>query len=120
MLKITKLLEVLIATQKEINKSIKELKEDIKPQWDEISISADKISCISTELSNFETNIYTKEETVKAINKECDYREKYEECKEENYALLELIEKYCQYKDKYEVIDLFEKIDDKYLIERRK
>ncbi len=119
MLKITKLLEVLIATQKEINKSIKELKEDIKPQWDEISINADKISCVSTELSKLETNIYTKEETVKAINKECDYREKYEECKEENYALLELIEKYCKYDNKYKALDMFEEINDRYLVEKR-
>lgn len=119
MLKITKLLEVLIATQKEINKSIKELREDIKPQWNEISISADKISCISTELSKLETNIYTKEETVKAINKECDYREKYEECKEENYALLELIEKYCKCDNKYKALDMFEEINDRYLVEKR-
>lgn len=119
MLKITKLLEVLIATQKEINKSIKELREDIKPQWNEISISADKITCISTKLSDLETNIYTKDETVKAINKECDYREKYEECKEENYALLELIEKYCKYDNKYKMLDMFEEINDRYLVEKR-
>lgn len=119
MLKTTKLLEVLIATQKEINKSIKELKEDIKPQWNKISISADKISCISTKLSDLETNIYTKEETVKAINKECDYREKHEKCKEENYALLELIEKYCKYDNKYKMLDMFEEINDRYLVEKR-
>ena len=43
MLKITKLLELLIATQKEINKSIKELKEDIKPKWTTISTNTDFI-----------------------------------------------------------------------------
>ena len=119
MLRITKLLESLIETQKEINRSIKELKEDIKPKFDTISISADRITCISDSLSKLENNIYTKEDTIKAINKECDYRKEYEECKDENYALLELIEKYCKYDNKYKVLDIFEEINSKYLIEKR-
>lgn len=119
MLKITKLLEVLIATQKEINESIKELKEDIKPQWDKISTNADGIRIINNQLNNLETNVYTKEETVKTINKEYDYRESYNECKDENYALLKLIEKYCKYKDKYQVIDLFNEIEKEYLVETK-
>lgn len=119
MLRITKLLELLIATQKEINRSIKELREDIKPKFDTISISADRINCISDSLSKLENNIYTKEETVKKINKEYDYRQKYEECKDENYALLELIEKYCKYDNKYKVLDIFEEINSKYLVKKR-
>lgn len=119
MLRITKLLELLIATQKEINKSIKDLREDIKPKFDTISISTNKINCISDSLSELESNIYTKDETIEAINKECDYRKEYEECKDKNYALLELIEKYCKYDNKYKVLDIFEEINSKYLIEKR-
>lgn len=119
MFKITKSLELLITTQKEINKSIKDLREDLKPQWDKITIDSKEISIINNQLANLESNIYTKEETVKTINKEYDYRKEYEECKEENYALLELIEKYCKYDNKYKVLDIFEEINSKYLIEKR-
>lgn len=119
MLKIKKLLEAFIATQKEINKSIKELKEDIKPKWDRITTNTDKIFSVSNTLTNLESNVYTKEETVKAINKEYDYRKEYEVCKDENYALLELIEKYCKYDNKYEVLDIFTEIDNEYLVEKR-
>ena len=119
MLRITKLLESLIATQKEINRSIKELREDIKPQLNKITIDSNKISIIDNQLANLESNVYTKEETVKTINKEYDYREEYEECKDENYALLELIEKYCKYDNKYKVLDLFKEINDKYIVDKR-
>ena len=119
MFKITKSLELLIATQKEINKSIKDLREDLKPQWDEITMNSNRISIINNQLANLESNVYTKEETVKTINKEYDYREEYEECKDENYALLELIEKYCKYNDKYKVLDLFKEINDKYIVDKR-
>lgn len=119
MLKITKLLKLLIATQKEINKSIKELKEDIKPKWTTISTNTDRIISISSTLNDLQSNVYTKEETIKTINKEYDYRKEYEECKDENYALLELIEKYCKYDNKYRVIDLFKEIDNQYLVDKR-
>lgn len=119
MFKIAKLLENLIATQKEINKSIKELKEDVKSKFETISINTDRISCISANLSKLESNIYSKEETVKAINKEYNYRKEYEECKDENYVLLELIERYCKYDDKYKVLDIFKEISEKYLVEKR-
>lgn len=119
MFKIIKSLEILIATQKEINKSIKDLRADLKPQWDKIAIDSNEISIINNQLSNIESNIYTKEETVKTINKEYNYRKEYEECKDENYALLELIEKYCKYNDKYKVLDLFKEINDKYIVDKR-
>ena len=96
-----------------------ELKEDIKPKFDTISINTDRISCISDNFSKLESSIYSKEETVKAINKEYDYRKEYEECKDENYDLLELIEKYCKYDNKYKVLDIFKEISEKYLVERR-
>ena len=119
MFKIIKSLELLIATQKEINRSIKGLREDLKPQLNNITINANETFRISNKLSDLESNIYTKEETVKAINREYDYREEYEECKDENYALLELIEKYCKYNDKYKVLDLFKEINNKYIVDKR-
>lgn len=118
-MKIKDLLKILIETQKQINKSIQELKQDMKPKFTTISINSDRISCISDNLSKLENNIYSKEETVKAINKEYDYRKEYEECKDENYYLLELIEKYCKYDDKYEMLNIFKEIDNKYLVEKR-
>ena len=120
MLKIKQLLQSLIEVQKQINKSIKELKEEIKPKPDNISINANKITgFISSNLEELKSNIYSKEETIKAFNKEYDYRKEYEECQDENNALLQLIEKYCKYNDKYEVLDLFKRIDNEYLIKKR-
>lgn len=119
MLKIKQLLQSLIEVQKQINKSIKELKEEISPQITMASTNFEKTNLVVDKLNRLETNVYSKEETVKAINKEYDYRKEYEECQDENNALLQLIEKYCKYNDKYEVLDLFKRIDNEYLIERR-
>lgn len=116
MLKITKLLELLIATQKEINRSLKELREDIKPKFDNISINANEINCISDKLNELRNNVYTQEDTIKAINKEYDYRKEYELCEDENNALLELIEEYCKYDDKYKVLELYREINSKYKV----
>lgn len=117
MLKIKELLKEFIETQKNINTSIKELRDDLKLQmstWATTTLKIDKLE------NCFETNVYTKEQTVEAINKEYDYRQMYETCEKENYALLRLIEKYCKYEDKYKVIDLFTTINAEYEIKRRK
>ena len=124
-MKIKELLKSLIETQKQINESLKGLKEDLKPKLEEIKINGERMtaSCNLTvgKLENYiESNLYTKEQTVEAINKEYDYRKEYETCEDENYALLQLIEKYCKYKDKYEVIDMFKQINKEYEIKRRK
>lgn len=116
MFKITKLLELLIATQKEINRSLKELREDVKPKFDNISMNANKINFVSDKLDDLRRNVYTQEETVKAINKEYDYRKEYELCEDENNALLELIEEYCKYDDKYKVLELYREINSKYKV----
>ena len=116
MLKIKELLQVLIETQKQINTSIKELKEDLKPKYQTLTTT---MSDISNWKSCIETNIYTKEQTIQTINKEYDYRKKYEECLEKNEPLLKLIENYCKYDDKYKVIDLFATIDAEYDIKRK-
>ena len=57
MFKITKSLELLIAIQKEINKSIKDLRTDLKPQWDEITMNSNRISIINNQLANLESNV---------------------------------------------------------------
>lgn len=122
MLKIKELLKSFIETQNQINESIKGLREDLKPKLDEIRITADKLntcSYIVDRLDNcIESNIYTKDGTIEAINKECDYREKYKECKQKNADLLHLIETYFKYDDKYEVLNIFDDIDRRYVVEK--
>lgn len=120
MFKISKILTALVESQNNINKNLleinKNMQETVAPKfresWKELTITANR-------LSEFETNIYTKEQTVETINKEYDYRKDYEKCKESNSALLEMIEQYFKYKDKYEVIQLFNKIDSKYIVDRQ-
>ena len=104
---------------------MKGVKEDLNPKLEEIKINGERMiaSCTLTvdKLENhIESNLYTKQQTVEAINKEYDYRKEYETCEDENYVLLQLIEKYCKYKDKYEVIDMFKQINKEYEIKRRK
>lgn len=116
MLKIKELLrelQVLVETQIQINKSLKDLKEGLNPAIKTISLNTDKIGYVTSCL---ETNIYTKEQTIETINKECDYRQKYAEYKSRNADLLEMIEKYCKYISKYEVLDIFDKLDKEYVL----
>lgn len=111
------LLKSLIETQKQINESLKGLKEDLKPHMSTWATA----TCRIDRLENcFETNVYTKEQTVEAINKEITYRQDYEVWKEEESDLVDLVEKYCKYNNKYEAIELFKKIDKEYEIKRRK
>lgn len=122
MLKIKELFKSFIETQNQINESLKGLREDLKPKLDEIRITADKLDTCSFTVnrldSYIESNIYTKDATVEAINKECDYREKYKECKQRNADLLHLIENYFKYEDKYEVLNIFDDIDRRYIVEK--
>lgn len=124
MLKIKELLKEFIETQKNINTSIKELREDLKPQIDTIKLNSDKLTTYGLTIDRLDncikTNIYTKEQTVETINKECDYRENFKECDEKNPDLLNLIESYCKFDNKYEIIDLFRKIDSQYEVKKRK
>ncbi len=122
MLKIKELFKSFIETQNQINESLKGLREDLKPKLDEIRITANKLDTCSLTVnrldSYIESNIYTKDATVEAINKECDYREKYKECKQKNADLLHLIETYFKYEDKYEVLNIFDDIDRRYVVEK--
>lgn len=120
MLKITKILTSLVESQKNINENLiklnKNIEESVKPKFNKIT---GDMFVIGNRLDNLETNIYTKEETVETINKEYDYRKEYEKCKENNSVLLGMIEQYFKYKDKYEVIQIFNKIDSEYIVDRQ-
>jgi hypothetical protein len=126
-MKISKIFTSLVETQKNINENLvklnKNIEEMVKPKLEKIDFDISKYATISNCFeefkSNVETNIYTKEQTLETINKEYDYRKEYEKCKESNTALLEMIEQYFKYKDKYEVIQLFNKIDSKYIVDRQ-
>jgi len=122
MLKIKELLKSFIETQNQINESLKGLREDLKPKLDEIKITADKLntcSFIVDRLDNcIESNVYTKDATIEAINKEYDYRKEYERCSKENDDLLKMVEKYCRYEDKYEVLKIFDEINKNYVVEK--
>ena len=126
-MKISKIFKALVEAQENINKNLiklnKSIEELVKPKLEKIDFDISRYATISNCFeefkSNVETNIYTKEQTVETINKEYDYRKDYERCRESNSALLEMIEHYCKYKDKYEVIQLFNKIDSEYIVDRQ-
>lgn len=122
MLKIKELLKNFIETQNQINESLKGLREDLKPKLDEIRITADRLNTCSITVDRLDdyidSNIYTKDATIEAINKEYDYRKEYEKCLKENADLLQMIETYCKYEDKYEVLRIFEEINKKYVVEK--
>lgn len=124
MLKIIKILRDLVNTQKEINESLKNIRKDLEPKLEDIRINAKTLTSTNitvNSLDNYiESSIYTKEQTVDTINKECDYREKYKECDEKNPDLLNLIETYCKFDDKYEIVDLFRRIDRQYEVKERR
>lgn len=118
MLKIKELLKNFIETQNQINESLKGLREDLKPKittLNSLGITTLKIDKIENCI---ESNIYTKEQTIETINKECDYRERYKKCQQENADLLHLIETYFKYNDKYEVLNIFDDINRRYVVEK--
>lgn len=123
MKKIKELLKSFIETQNQINESLKGLREDLKPKIDTITINGDKLNACSftvDRLDNYiDSCVYSKEQTVEAINKEYDYRKEYEKCLKENAGLLQMIETYCKYEDKYDVLKIFEVIDEEYEIKKR-
>ena len=119
-----KLLKELIKSQNEINESLKNIRKDLEPKLEDIRLNANTLTSTNitvNKLDNYiESNVYTKEQTVNAINKECDYRDSFKECDEKNPALLQLIEEYFRYDDKYEIIDLFRRVDSLYEVKTRK
>lgn len=120
MLKIKELLQVLIETQKQINKSIKELNESTKQTYTRINSTELRIGKLETCL---ETNVYTKEETTEAINKEMDYKERLKKVQKQCPELLELIEiistNYAKM-DKYAILNTTEMFSEEYKVEKVK
>lgn len=123
MLKIKELFKSLIDTQKSINENLIKISKELEKTVDTITVDSNKLStcmCTIDRLdSMIETNVYTKKQTVEAINKEIDYKNEYEKCLKKNEPLLRLVEKYCKYKDKYEVINYFYAIDLSYDIKMK-
>lgn len=121
MRKTNQILNLLVKNQNEINKSIKELNETLKTQVKDtsktINIMNGKIYDISNSIEN---SMFSKEETIKTINREYDYRKEYERYEEKNYELLKFIERYFGHKNKFERLELFEEIERNYEIKRRK
>jgi len=118
MLKIKELLkelQVLVETQKMINKSLKELNENVINRNQELNSTFVTVGKLNNAI---QTNIYTKAQTIETIDKEIDYKKKYEECKNNNPDLLEFIQKYCRYDNKYQVLEIFDKIDKDYIVSK--
>lgn len=117
-MKIKELLQVLIETQKQINKSIKELKETKDFENSKLSSTI----CTINRLENtIESNIYTKEQTIEAINIEMNYKKELEKAKQEYSDLLELIEiistNYPRM-DKYGILDTAKMFSSSYKVEK--
>ena len=123
-MKILNILSDLVKTQKEINESLKNIRKDLEPKLEDIRLNANTLASTNITVDRLEdrirTNVYNKEQTVEAINKECDYRDSFKECDEKNPALLQLIEEYFRYDDKYEIINLFRCVDSLYEVKKRK
>ena len=69
-----KLLKELIKSQNEINESLKNIRKDLEPKLEDIRLNANTLTSTNitvNKLDNYiESNVYTKEQTVNAINKE--------------------------------------------------
>ena len=117
-MKIKELLQGLIETQKQINKSIKELKETKDFENSRLSSTI----CTINRLENaIESNIYTKEQTIEAINKEMDYKKDLEKAQQEYPELLELIETISTNyprMDKYGILDTAKMFSSSYKVEK--
>lgn len=104
-MKIKELLKDLIETQKQINENIKKLNETKIKEDSRLSTAFCTIDRLENSIT---TNIYTKEQTIEAINMEIDYKEKLEKIQKECPELLELIEdisKNYANMDKYGILD---------------
>lgn len=118
MLKIKQLLKDLIETQKQINENIKKLNETKTNENSRLSTAFCTIDRLENSIT---TNIYTKEQTIEAINMEMDYKERLEKIQKECPELLGLIEnisKNYANMDKYEILDTTEMFSKEYKVEK--
>lgn len=118
MLKIKELLKDFIETQKQINESIKALKETKDFENNKLSSTICTVNRLDTAIT---TNIYTKEQTIEAINMEMDYKKNLEKAQQEYPDLLELIETISTNyprMDKYGILDTAKMFSDSYKVEK--
>ena len=118
MLKIKDLLKEFIETQKQINESIKELNKNTINKNEKLSTAFCTIDRLEDSIT---TNIYTKEQTIEAINKEMDYKKDLEKAQQEYPELLELIETISTNyprMDKYGILDTAKMFSDSYKVEK--
>lgn len=119
MLKIKEYLQHLVCTQEKINNELSELNKNLKPKistWGEGICRIDKLENAIT------TNVYTKDETVEAINKEIDYKNRLEKMEKECPELLQLIEIISTHyanMDKYNILATAETFSSAYEVKRR-
>ena len=118
MIKIKELLKDFIETQKQINESIKALKETKDFENNKLSSTICTVNRLDTTIT---TNIYTKEQTIEAINKEMDYKKDLEKAQQEYPELLELIETISTNyprMDKYGILDTAKMFSNHYRVEK--
>ena len=118
MLKIKELFKEFIETQKQINESIKELNKNTINKNEKLSTAFCTIDKLESAIT---TNIYTKEQTIEAINMEIDYKKDLEKAQQEYPELLELIETISinyPRMDKYGILDSAKMISDSYKVEK--
>lgn len=75
-----------------------------------------KLDNIQVQLNNCVTPITVEE----YVQKEFSYNKDYDKRHEKNKDLMEFIETYCKFEDKYEALNLFDMIDSKYDIKKKK
>lgn len=119
-MKIINLFKELIETQKEINKNLEILNKQKMKLESDLYSSQSTISSLQTIIS---TNVYTKEETTEAINKEIDYKERLKKVQKQCPELLELIEiistNYAKM-DKYAILNTTEMFSKEYKVAKVK
>ena len=118
MLKIKDLLKDLIETQKQINENIKKLNETKNNESQKLYSTICAVDGLQNSIT---TNIYTKEQTIEAINKEIDFKEKLEKVQKECPELLELIEdvsKNYTNMDKYGILNTVIMFSNYYRVEK--
>jgi len=119
MLKIKEYLQHLLCTQEKINNELRELNKNLKPKTETWSVMEGKLGKLEHCL---ETNVYTKDETVEAINKEIDYNKRLEKIKNECPDMLQFIEVISTHyanMDKYNILATTEMFASSYELKRK-
>ena len=79
-----------------------------------------KLDSIQAQLNKCATPTTVEEYVEGCVQKEILYNKDYDKRYEKNKDLMAFIETYCKFEDKYEVLNLFDMIDSKYDIKKKK